>query len=84
MGSGYITYVMAADLDAVLPVTTLGPYGVAHWYGQGRVVTTTQSGMVSEYYLLKWVGMHSPHRKVEGLVLSVLTFIRLLRIWLTD
>ena len=43
----------------------------------------TQSGMVTEYYLLG-VGMHSPHQKVAGLVLLVLLITWLLGIWLTD
>ena len=30
-----IVCVTAAGLGALLPVSTLGPYGVAHWYGPG-------------------------------------------------
>ena len=28
-----VTYVMAVGLGAILPVSTFGLYGVAHWYG---------------------------------------------------
>ena len=43
----------------------------------------TQSGMVTEYYLLG-AGTHLPHRKVAGLVLLVLLITWLLGIWFTN
>ena len=63
---------MAAGFDALLPVTTLG-----------RTVSDTVTGReghnddsVWDGYrillLIEWAGTHSPHWKVEGLVLSVL------------
>ena len=66
------------------PHNYFGPYGVGHRYGQGGVVMTTRSRIVSEYLFLEWAGMHSPHQKVEGLLLSVLIFTRLQCTWLTD
>ena len=67
-----ITYVMAAGCGLILPMSTLG-HTVSHTgTGKGRVITMTRSGMVTEYQFLQWVGMHLPHQKVEGLVLSVL------------
>ena len=60
----------AAGFGMVLPVSTLG-----------RTVSNTG---ISEYLFLEWVGMHLPHQKVEGLVLSVLISHQLQCTWLTN
>ena len=36
-----------------------------------------------EYYFYLWAGTHEPHRKVAGLVLSVLEITSLRAIWLS-
>ena len=47
-----------------------GCYGYPVYYGD-------------EYYFYLWAGMHKPHRKVAGLVLSVLIITSSRAIWLS-
>ena len=51
-------------------------------YAAGHYGDSVQ--MVTEYYLYQWAGTHSPHQKVEGLVLLILLITELLGIWLTN
>ena len=62
---------MAAGFGVILPVSTLGPYCVTHWYGHG-VYHNDNSVRDGYRILISTVGGHAPHQKVEGLVLSVL------------
>ena len=58
--------------------------------GRGRTRSEHVPGCYSnlvyygdEYYFYLWVGTHEPHRKVAGLVLSVLEITSLRAIWLS-
>ena len=66
------TCVMAAGSGTLLPVTTSGRTVSDTGTGKTDRDDMTRSGMDTEYLFLEWAGMHLPHQKVEGLVLSVL------------
>ena len=40
--------------------------------------------VMNTIFYSNWVGMHQPHRKVVGLVRSVLLITELVAIWLPD
>ena len=77
-------YVTAAGCGPVIPVSTFVWARISDWpvYASGRYSDLVWDGY--RILLLLWVGTHSPHQKVAGLVLSVLLTMELLGIWLTD
>ena len=64
------TWLTSSGRSRIRPEHTPGCYGYLVYYGD-------------EYYFYLWAGMHKPHRKVAGLVLSVLVITSSRAIWLS-
>ena len=61
----------------------LSPAGVEYGWSTRRVVTATRFTTVMNTISILWAGMHKPHQKVAGLVLSVLVITSSRAIWLS-
>ena len=70
----YINNIYVSQLRAGGPVIPglLRPAGVEYGRSTRRVIKATRSTTVMNTISILWAGTHKPHRKVAGLVLSVL------------
>ena len=66
----------------VIPDLTSSGRSRIRW-SMHRVVTATQFTTVMNTISILWAGMHKPHRKVAGLVLSALVITSSRAIWLS-
>ena len=64
------TWLTSSGRSRIRPEHAPGCYGYPVYYGD-------------EYYFYLWVGTYKPHRKVAGLVLSVLVITSSRAIWLS-